>query len=271
MRSIRRRLGCWTLSILGLLGISGCVMGNGPPEALFSGRQLDAARAIDAGDIERLRAVAAQLEDVNAAGQKGMTLLWYAIQEENFEAITALIELGSKPDEQVVQGIGSALDYTIYNQDLRFLRAILDGGVPANMARESGLTLLQRAAGPGGSLSHVELLVERGANVNQRNSIGGTALSDAISVLKPHIASYLVERGADVNAVKSNGVSAPWSVQTVLRRQQPGSEMFENFQRLRESMIAKGATFPPLSPDDVLERATAQGMEKAPPSLTMLE
>jgi ankyrin repeat protein len=248
---------------LAVFGVLGCVMGKYSPEEFFTGRALEAARTIESGDIDGLRLQAKEL-DVNAPGRKGMTLLWFAIQEQNFEAIKALVELGSTPDEQIVEGVGSAVDYAMYNKNVRFLEAMLDGGLPVDLRRNGSKTLLHRAAGTdGATLEHTVLLVERGADVNARSKINGTPLDEAISAMRPDIAKYLVEQGADVSAFKTNGDSVAWGVQFVIDRQQPGSEMRRKFENLRDLMAEKGAKFPADPPAKVREWAKSQGMKVA--------
>jgi ankyrin repeat protein len=62
------------------------------------------------------------------------------------------------------------------------------------------------------SLAAVQLLLERGADVNARDSIGETALIAAIFAKNPGIALYLVNHGADVNANSMSGLTAGWGV-----------------------------------------------------------
>ena len=200
---------------------SGMAMSKYPPEDFFDGRHIEVARAMDAGDMARVRALSAGLA-IDAVGRKDMTLLWYAIQSKNYPAVSTMIQLGSKPDEQIAQGIGSALDAAVYSKDTRLLQAMLDGGLSPDHRSPKHKQMLQRATGPGGSIEHVRLLVDRGANLNMKDSVGGTALTEAISTLKPDIALYLVERGADIGTFTVNGVSVPWSVQGTINRQQPG-------------------------------------------------
>jgi hypothetical protein len=46
-----------------------------------------------------------------------------------------------------VQGLGTAASFALQNKDLRYLTAMLDGGMPINLRKEYGASLLQRAAG----------------------------------------------------------------------------------------------------------------------------
>ena len=270
-RRLRRAIGRPVAAVLVVLGLTGCnAMGNPTPEELFTGKQFDAARAIQAGDTERLRRLAAELEDIDAPGEKGMTLLWYAIQEDSLDSIRVLVELGSQPDEQIVSGIGSVIDYAIFHDDTRFLEAMLDGGLDVDHQLDESLTLLHRAAGPGGGLDHVQALVKRGAKINARSQVNVTPLLEAIDTSKPDVAEYLVKQGADVNAITGRGASVLYAVQDIIENQQSGSEMRQDYKRLRDLMIEKGAKHPPESAEEVRQRAQRQGFQEVPASLDQL-
>ncbi|QDI05933.1 ankyrin repeat domain-containing protein [Xanthomonas cerealis pv. cerealis] len=267
------------------------------PAAYFDGPYLQAAQAIEDNDMARLQILVRNGVVVDTPGRKQMTLLWYSMQRENFDAITTLIRLGSDPDKQVAQGLGTALEVALTHKDPRYLDAMLEGGLSPNLQSEDGTTLLQRATLGPNAIERIKLLVMRGADVNLRDKIGGTALADAIDVRKPEIALYLVEQGADVNATMTNGVSIAWGLQFILQRLQPGAASGEvtditldakgqpvprdttppsvsetdqannklraDFERLRDLMIAKGAQFPAEPPAKVRERMKAQGLEVA--------
>jgi uncharacterized protein len=246
-----------------LLWLVGCRMSDSRPEKFFERQQLEAARAIVVGDMGRLRAAAHGL-DIDGRGEHDMTLLWFAIQEKRFDAIRALVELGSKPDGQVVQGLGIPIDYALLNKDLRFLAAMLDGGLSVNHASRYGQTLLHKAAGAyGATLEHVKLLVERGADLEAKESTGETPLCAAIDTHQPDRARYLLERGASVNVYTVRGATPGWTVHLIIERQEPGSELRHQFVQLRELMIAKGAKFPPDPPEKVRAWMKSQGMRVA--------
>lgn len=133
----------------------------------------------------------------------------------------------------------------------------------------------------------IQLLVDRGANVRHRDSIGGTALSDSATYDFPDIAIYLIEHGAEVNTHASNGSSPAYAVQVTIDRLQPnvkqatvsdytldkdgkpvvtvttplpqgatpkGQALLREYEHLRALMIEKGAKFPPDTPAQVREQ-----------------
>jgi hypothetical protein len=240
-------------------------------EEFFSGRQLEVARAIEAGNMPLVRQWA-QGTDLTAPGQRNMTLMWFAIIRYNYSAVKTLVELGVDPDTQVAKGLGSALDVALIprkdsnNQSgIRLLQAMLDGGLSPNYKTPGQTPLLQRAAGPGGGvLTVVQLLIERGADINARDSIGNTALSKSITSMNLEIALYLVNRGADFSTNTTNGVSVTWAVYKELGRQAPGP-VRTKVEQLRDLMIQKSAKWPPDPPEVVRDQMRTQGITPAVP------
>lgn len=91
------------------------------------------------------------------------------------------------------------------------LRRTLDDGLPVDVRDEFGRTLLMIACRQGG-LPQVELLIERGADVNARSPAGTTpimyAKTAAFANGSTAILSLLLRRGADINAVDNHGLTA---------------------------------------------------------------
>ena len=231
-------------------------------EEFFTGRKLKLAKAIEAGDMGVFRQLA-KGDDLAAPGDRQMTLLWFAIQQQKFDAIKTLIQLGVDPDTQLAQGIGSALDYALYQKDLRFLKAMLDGGLSPNHQSPKHNLMLQRALIKGG-FDHIKLLMERGADVNQRDVVGGSALDKSLTSLQPEIAIFLIEKGADVKATTINGATIAWTVEWSIKGLQPGP-MLDRFEELRALLIKKGVRFPPDPPKVVREQMRSKGLKTAVP------
>jgi hypothetical protein len=176
-----------------------------------------------------------------------------------------VVRLGSKSGDQVAEGLGVPVDYALRNKDLRFLTAMLDGGLSVNYVEPTThRSLLHDAAGAlGATIGHVKLLVERGADLDAKDELGETALCAAIDTNQPDRAMYLLERGASLNIYSVGGVTPAWGVHFVMERQQPGSPMRRQFEELRERMIVHGAQFPPDPPEKVRAWMKTQGMEVA--------
>ncbi len=268
-----RRQWCKSLLALCVLAAGSQVQGMGKimkttnPEQFFDGRMLEMARAIQSNDMARLRQLAVG-QNLNQPGRQDMSLLWFAMQPDqlNTEAVKTLVSLGADPAANPIKDFGSPLDYVFMSRKspgdttgLKLLQAMLDGGMSPNKTEPDGTTLLQMAVGPGSaSLAIIQLLLQRGADINARDRIGGSALYDAITSENPHIAQYLVQHGAKVDTYTVNGVTMGWSVKLRLDRMQPGPVRTQ-FEQLRDLLISKGMKWPPDSPDVVRDQMRARG------------
>ena len=265
----------WCKSLLALCALAagsqvqgmGKIMKTTNPEQFFDGRMLDMARAIQSNDMARLRQLATG-QNLNQPGRQDMTLLWFAIQpgQLNTEAVKTLVSLGADPAVQPIGDMGSPLDYAFLNRTnpgdttgLKVLQAMLDGGMSPNKTNRYGTTMLQMASGPrSGSLALIQLLLQRGADINARDSLGATALDQATTADHPGIALYLVQHGAKWDTYTVNGVSIGWSVKWTLDRMQPGPVRIQ-FEQLRDLLISKGMKWPPDAPDVVRDQMRARG------------
>jgi len=203
----------------------------------FKGHYLQIAQAIERNDIVQLKQLG-RGQDLSRKGEQDMDLMWFAISRENFDAIRTLVELGVNPDKQLAQGIGSALDFAFMkHEDIRYLQAMLDGGLSPNHESANDAPMLHR--GVFGGLEHVKLLLQRGTRLNDRTAnVGYTALDEAIDYVKPDIAIYLIQQGADINVYTVNGVSPAWAVYLELRDIHPVSCAARPDDRKRSQMAA---------------------------------
>ncbi|MFC1716254.1 ankyrin repeat domain-containing protein [Candidatus Poribacteria bacterium] len=166
--------------------------------------------------------------DVNARNNDGATSLdALAIDKETTEFVATL--LGIKVDEKEVE-IGRTKIAGILRQhnaksgyELQPLRddiwiAARTGNMEAikqhlvkgadvnDMDRKFGVTPLSWAALLGQTVA-IELLIQRGADVNARGRDGGTPLHGAAFLGQTEAAELLIQKGADVNARDNNGAT----------------------------------------------------------------
>ena len=265
----------WCKSLLAVCALAGVmqVQGMGKifkttnPEQIFDGRMLEMARAIQSNDMVRLRQLAVG-QNLNQPGRQDMSLLWFAMQPDqlNTEAVKTLVSLGADPAANPIKDFGSPLDYVFMSRKspgdttgLKLLQAMLDGGMSPNKVDPYGTTLLQKAAGPGSaSLAIIQLLLQRGADINARDSLGRTALHQSITADHTDIALYLVQHGAKADTYTVNGATIGWLVKLTLDRIQPGPVRTQ-FEKLRDLLISKGMKWHPDSPDVVRDQMRARG------------
>ncbi|MBA2779437.1 ankyrin repeat domain-containing protein [Billgrantia kenyensis] len=231
----------------------------------FTGPHLELAQAIERDDMTALRR-GAEGVDLTARGEQQMTLMWFALLQQNHDAVRTLVELGVHPSESPMEGAEARtpLGAALMSPDTRYLRAMLEGGLPASDESSDGTPLLHRSI-TSGTLEHVRLLVEHGADIDSQNSIGRSAFHDACLGTKPEIASYLLETGARLDTRLATGVTPAWVVHDRLQRLPPG-DIRQGLESVRDMMIERSVEFPPPSPVEVREQMRAEGLTpRVPP------
>ena len=128
---------------------------------------------------------------VNAKTDNGFTPRDWAIKRSHTHIADLLKTYGGKT---------SSIHTHVRDGDLAGVRAYLDAGVDINARDENGSTPLHWAALEGHK-DIVELLINRGAEVNATSEIGGwTPLHMAASKNHIQVVSFLIKKGADEDA-----------------------------------------------------------------------
>lgn len=242
----------------------------------FSGQKLEIAQAMDADDMAEVKRLAAG-EDLSAKGKKGMTLMAYAMlpgtsSYPNYAAMQTLVSLGLDPELEVIEGLGSCLHLVLSrNSNLQpaesvgFLRAMLAGGMSVEKpSKPSARTLLMRAAATG-SPAQLEVLLAQGAKIDARDSLGRTAFNEAVLANRPDNAILLLQHGADIQQANRAGSVPMRGVQQALERMH-ANPLRDEFENLRDLMVAKGAAWPPPDPAEVREAMRARGQTPIVPA-----
>lgn len=246
------------------------------PETYFSDKQLELARLVDTADAEAIYrfAMGMSLEELNAYGKENMTVLMYSAEKPPAETKwypirTALIKAGADPQQRAGSRNASLLKFAIgaveLRKDLSLLTAILDADINPDTAEyneDSSPLLIQVSSQDG--LPAVKLLVERGASVNIRDSIGDVPISNAMRTLGLAEVEYLLDKGADpVQAVNYYGVSFAWLVYDQIRDPaNPRDPRLHRAHAIRDRIIKMGVTWPPESPEQFRARYIAQYKQK---------
>jgi ankyrin repeat protein len=130
---------------------------------------------------------------INATNKAGETTLMWCMHDKN--KIALLLKYGADVNAAATSGNTPLLIGCIGNDKYETVKMLLDGGadVSANNKKE---TALMRAA-MFGDTATISLLVNRGIDVNARNSEGETALVQAIKNSNRQVAIQLLELGAN--------------------------------------------------------------------------
>lgn len=161
------------------------------------------AQAIADGDVPRIRQLAPSV-DLQARGDQQVTLLEWAIWNQQPAALQVLLELGADPaqigmDNETVAHMAAAVD------DPQYLSILLAHQAPVDIpATDTRRTPLFKAA-QSHRHAQLDLLIQAGADIGHvdatGNSVLHTAGSNADTVLR------LLEAGVDARLTNAQGVT----------------------------------------------------------------
>jgi len=179
------------------------------PEEYFSGSQLQLAQAIEDGNVDEVEKLSMQT-DLNKPGEKGLTLLYYALSEASkkddsrLNVMSALVKHGADP-LQYVADMGSVATNTAGYSDPVFIKALIKGGMDINASFKS--TPIIFYATNEKAFPTLKYLVEIGADVNAKDSLGQTAIFQGLYGQQYDQVEYLLNHGADANITDVNNVT----------------------------------------------------------------
>ncbi|OOF05909.1 hypothetical protein BZG80_04720 [Salinivibrio sp. MA440] len=222
------------------------------PEVFFEGELLAVAEAMKAHDIDKAKALAEKLPDIDAHGNDHFTLLAFAVADTNIPAIKMLMALGADPAAKIDDAViaGTDVSETVAHLAMRLkttepLKAMLEAGMDTEIKRGSGTLIFDVPDLEDNDA--LNLLVEFGADVNAKDSLGETILFRFIRVMFDE-ALYLLENGADPFVMDHSGVTAAFVVQSRLQRMDKSSEAYQKMLNIQQKMIELGVQFPALTP-----------------------
>lgn len=132
-----------------------------------------------------------------------------AIQNEYDELIKRGIEEGANINEKY--NGNTLLIYSVRNEKLELTKFLIDHGADLEVPDEYDYTpLLQAAAArvEDGISAQLQLLVEKGANINAKDRYGRSVLQSSIQSNNPEVVKFLIDYGADLESTDNRGETA---------------------------------------------------------------
>jgi ankyrin repeat protein len=163
-------------------------------------------KAILARNYEQAKRVIAAGADLNADVVNMGPPLDLAIIDHDAIAVALLIDAGANVNARRQPAGDEPLQVAAKLQLPDLVKLLLDKGADIDDADNDGITALY-VASEAGALNVVQLLVERGARVDVRDNSGGTPLHQAAKYTKGDVAAFLLQHGADINARDTQGLS----------------------------------------------------------------
>jgi uncharacterized protein len=146
-------------------------------------------------DLNKVEALLKSGANVNEEGPNGMTALICAANEGFSEITKLLIDYAADKNISHTQ-LGNALCAAASKGHVNVIDVLLDSGVDIDQRDSSGLTALMRAIVPFEHIEAVKRLLERGADPNIKDNNGATALRLAKFYFKKDAAELLKSKNA---------------------------------------------------------------------------
>jgi ankyrin repeat protein len=187
------------------------------------------AQAVEQGDLLQIAKLVTP-ERLDEHGDRELTLLQWAILQQQPDSLKALLEAGAKATESGMDGNG-AMHTAAAVQDARYLQILLARNAPVNARNTTtGATPLAMAV-LAGRMEQVHLLLEAGADATLADRLGDTPLHTAAKIGNPELILMLLQAGADAKARNQQGLTfLHYLAQTPAHLQ--NDEMRENYRQL---------------------------------------
>jgi ankyrin repeat protein len=158
--------------------------------------------AVRLNQLDKLRALNAQSQEVKANLCTGNSLLHLAAASGSLDAVKILLAAGADVNQKNVSD-STPLMWAL--TEIEKVKVLLDAGADVNAKTKQGRTPLLIAAANVGSLDVIKLLVAKGADLKATDAQGSGALLMAANSGELAKVQFLVERGLDVNQTNGAG------------------------------------------------------------------
>jgi len=145
--------------------------------------------------------------NVNVQNLSGQTPLNWAVERNNIELTTLLLEYGADPDLMDKTG-STALHKAAGAGNLEIVKLLFEKGAMVDVSTKDTAQTALSEASSNGKTEVVKFLLENGANHSLKNNQGKTSLQRAAAKNQLETVAALIDRSADVNEVDSSGRSA---------------------------------------------------------------
>lgn len=161
------------------------------------------ADAVAAGDVARIRELA-PAHDLSTQGDDGVTLLEWAIWNQQPAALAALLEAGADAAQPATDR-DTVAHMAAMVEDPKYLQVLIDHGAPVDIVSpRAGWTPVFRAV-QSRRTPQLDLLLGAGVDLQRQDSMGNTLLHVAANVNDAGCVLRLLKAGIDPNAVNSRG------------------------------------------------------------------
>lgn len=227
----------------------------------FDGKALQLAIAAESGDadaVERLIKQDGIDPDTTFSARDGIPVIAWPLRAKNIDGLRALLDNGADPNARTYKQVGerrigynNAMVYAAKMDDPRYLELLLAHGGDPNTRNSNNETLMYQAFLSGNQWKNVQLLVEKGANVNEPN------LGSADTVLSLYTgrggfdsAYWLLEHGADptirTKILTGSGETPPMRMVDAIYWEITTPDLLPWQKKCQQWLIARNIPRPPM-------------------------
>ena len=163
-------------------------------------------KAVENGNLEAVRYLTRHGAQVDLKNNRGKSTLEVGCEKGNVEVIEALLEVESDGDVQY-SAFNTAFNTAVEHNHTKLVKWFLESGNITNIPASALSFAIDNQ-----SIELVQLLLDRGAQVNLQNNRGVSALMLAVNKGNVEVVKELLERGADVNLKGEGGSTALLSI-----------------------------------------------------------
>ncbi|MCX6955237.1 MAG: ankyrin repeat domain-containing protein [Verrucomicrobia bacterium] len=168
------------------------LIGRGLAVPPLSGQPTALHAAVERGNLALAGLLLQRGADVHRPDATGATPLLLAARGGNPAMVQLLLQHKARADVPDQLGRSPARELFIQRKDETLFRTVIGTLEPAAREREADALILSAAAG--GSTYDLELLISLGGDLAASNTVGESALSEAIRARRPAILAWLLEK-----------------------------------------------------------------------------
>ncbi len=190
--------------------------------------------AVQADNVELVKALTKVGADVNKEDAKGRTPLYYAAESGNVESVSALIEAGADVNK-VDTKRKTLLHDAAKSGNPKLICLLIKEGLHVEEVDTEDKTPLHYAV-ESGNVEAVSALITEGSNVNQADATRKTPLHYAVESGNVEVVSALLGAGADINCPDLNGgtplhytLQTQNGVKTALLLLKAGADIYQQY------------------------------------------
>ncbi|MEN4911590.1 ankyrin repeat domain-containing protein [Erwinia amylovora] len=243
--------------LLSALIVQGCKKGMDlNAQDYFEGKQLALAKGIEKGDQDEIRKILPEMsaEELNRPAKASMTLLFWAINNslydqatpERLQIITELVKAGADPLQPQPNMPGSPAETMMQADKGIWIKAILDGGLsPDARDKIHNQPIIFESIWAKNTKTLTEM-INHGADINIRNSLGDTLLIDALDSGSYAHVILLLDKNARSDIKGNSGWTMAHQLQRLIKMSSEGSEERRELEEIKGKLIANGGEWPPV-------------------------